>query len=217
MARWTTNIEKGRIKIEIIEKHYQAVCEQMQAGVDRLHFGFATEDDNYMPGKNKGKGKGKKGKLRFGLPTDPEAFRRMPSILRDGLGNLTFSRYPFRIAVRKLKEDGKGDKGNHTQHRDQEASSSQGRDRNSSHTVKRYSEDDVRASKRRSPTPRRMDHSATPMYSQAEPAGFKQQEGRPPIPDASAAAAAAAAAANTSTISMASASRPDLLQGTFSA
>ena len=108
VAEWHTNVEKGRIRIAVLAAYHKQVAEGMDEEINRLQFGFLDDkDDDANPkGKSKGKSKSKLAKgPRQPVPVDPSAFRKAPPVLRDALGNLTFGRFPFTIAVRKLVPD----------------------------------------------------------------------------------------------------------------
>ena len=118
LFRWPVNPERARIRLYITKKLIHIVEGEIDAELRKLQFGPLGPDK----GKGgKGGGKSKKGK-KGGAPIDPQAFRQEPSMVRDQLGNLTFSRYPFNISIRELKEDGEVDQQHEEKQQRREAS-----------------------------------------------------------------------------------------------
>ena len=103
LLRWVVNPERAKVKIFVLPQHVPLIEQHIDEEIRRLQFGSALHDQK---GKGKGadfkggaKGKGKKtGKL----PVDESAFKQEPMEARQGLANMTFSRYPFNISIRNL-------------------------------------------------------------------------------------------------------------------
>ena len=104
VAEWHTNLERGRIRFAVASAYYEIIKNGMDEEIDKLQFGFIEEGGDAGKGKGKGKTKSHKG-VRNAAPVDTNSFRRAPAILRDGLGNLAFARFPFTIAVRRLTDE----------------------------------------------------------------------------------------------------------------
>ena len=168
IAEWHTNVEKGRIRFSVAAEYYGIISEGMDEEINRLQFGFLQDTAENNKGKGKSKGKGPKS-LRNAAPVDPSAFRRAPEVLKDGLGNLAFGRFPFTIAVRRLRLETKEP---HAQ-------------------AKRSTEGSGPPPKKRTPTPDR--HYAHNMAA----AATTPTSQNPPLVDAWAQARFSAAAAST--------------------
>ena len=101
LFRWLVNPERARMRLYITKKLIHIVEGEIDAELRKLQFGPIGPDK----GKGgKGGGKTKKGK-KGGAPINPQAFRQEPSMVRDQLGNLTFSRFPFNISIRELTKE----------------------------------------------------------------------------------------------------------------
>ena len=200
IIKWTVDIEQAKIRLWIPRPYKEIVERAMDPGIRRLQFGAAADQDGdsdfmMIGGKSqKGRGKGGKGsKAKRTIPVDPGSFRKEQGIIKDGLGNLHFSKFPFTISIKEAEKE----------------------DRSSSSKRAVGSGPTEHAAKKRSPTPTRelqtqnyggSLHGIDPWARAAHPAA--------PSPPASSVPAATAQAPSTSTTPGPSS---ELHTGTFSA